>query len=93
MARRLKTLAKLINDTMPGYRAEVSAEVMNTDRKMGRLRWPGKGRPGNCIRIYQRPETSDGWEREVFSYHTGEWPQTNECVEQWIERTLSHKKA
>ena len=80
MARRLKTIAKEINETLEGYSASVYSERLNTDRKFGRLRWPGKGIPGNCIRIYK------GWEC-VFSHHTGTFGRTNEDVEQWLRET------
>jgi len=51
MARRLKTIAKEINETIPELNAAVEQGFYSTDRKVGRLRWPGKGREGNRILI------------------------------------------
>ena len=90
MARRLKTLAKLINETMPEYRAEVTVCRLNTDGSChgGRIRIPRKGIMGNRISICKR-----GTFQRVFTHHTGEWPTTNEYVERWISEHFLTKKA
>ena len=82
MARRLKTIAREIND-MPGYHAEVRQERMDTDYKVGRVRIPRKGLVGNRLRVWYSDEP--GYSREVFSYHTKEYYRNNEDVERWLE--------
>lgn len=80
MARRLKTIAKEINETLPGYTANVTAERLDTDGRVGRLRIPRKGTPGNCLRVY------DAKCREVLSHHTGDPYRTNKDVEEWLQQ-------
>jgi len=50
-APRLKDIAWYVNNFMPEYEAEIEEGYCNTDRKIGRLRSPGKGRYGNQIII------------------------------------------
>ena len=78
MARRLKTIAREINDTLPGYTASVTAERLDTDLKIGRIRYPRKGLLGNRLRVH------DAKWREVFSHHTGDPYRNNEYVEEWL---------
>jgi hypothetical protein len=77
MARRLKAIAKDINENMDGYTAEISEGYCNTDRKIGRLRSPGKGRYGNKITIYKNGA-------EVFEHNSAETYRYNEEVEEWL---------
>ena len=53
MSRRLKTIAKYINESLDGYEARIVGGYCNTDRKFSgsRLRWPGKGRTGNRLQV------------------------------------------
>jgi hypothetical protein len=60
MALRLKTLAKLINQRVPGVRATIKPGYCNTDRKSRGCRYithVGKGRRGNrlVVRRVQAP--------------------------------------
>jgi len=50
-APRLKDIAWYVNNFMPEYEAEIEEGYCNTDRKIGKLRSPGKGRYGNQIII------------------------------------------
>ena len=87
--RRLKTIAKEINDTMPGYSAILSKnDRYDTDKKIGRIVYPRKGLFGNRLRVYK------GWE-VVFQYHTREYYRTNADVEEWVreeKRELREKE-
>lgn len=52
-ARRysLKALARILEEAR--YLAVVESTVVNTDRKIGRLRRPGKGRKGLQLTVYR----------------------------------------
>jgi len=78
MARRLKTLAKEINN-LPGYTAEIVEGYCNTDRKIGRLRSPGKGRYGNQLIV------KDLQGNVVLDHNAAETYRYNEEVERWLE--------
>lgn len=45
----IKSLAKEISERWPKLVVKVERGYRNTDRKIGRLRWPGKGRYGSRI--------------------------------------------
>lgn len=78
---RLKSLAKYINENMPAYEAQVVAGYCNTDRKIGRLRWPGKGRHGNRLKVRRRSDN-----KMVFDHNAAETYRCNDEVVQWIKR-------
>lgn len=78
MGRRLKTIAADINDNCPGLTARVERGYCNTDRKIGRLRWPGKGRRGNRLIV-----TDDKGE-VVLDHNATETYRRNEDVEWWL---------
>ena len=42
MGRRLSTIAKWINENLPELYAVIEQGYCNTDRKIGRLRWPDR---------------------------------------------------
>lgn len=80
MARRLSTIAKDINDNCDGFTAEIVRGYCNTDRKVGRLRWPGKGREGN--RLIVRNANCE----VIFDHNAAETYRTNAEVEEWLAR-------
>ncbi len=84
-ARRLKTIARWINESLPGYRAEIREGYRNTDRKIPgtRLRHEGRGRWGNVITVFKRNE-HDGWSR-VFEHNSAETYRSNQEVEDWLD--------
>jgi hypothetical protein len=51
MAPRLQKIAEAINEKAFGYTATVRPTWSSTDRKVGRLRVPGKGRKGFEIKV------------------------------------------
>ncbi len=78
MSRRLKTIAREINESCPGITAEIIKGYCDTDRKIGRLRWPGKGRYGN--RIIVRDATG----RVLLDHNAAETYRCNAEVESWL---------
>lgn len=48
-----KRLAKLIEKRWPHLFVKVESWKSSTDRSIGRLRWPGKGRTGSRLSIYE----------------------------------------
>lgn len=71
---RLATIAKLINQKVPGFRAEIVEGYCDTDRKIGRLRHPGKGRYGNrlVVRNEHGEVVLDHNSAETYrTWHTG----------------------
>ena len=71
-------MARYINATMPQYNATVRSSWSNTDRKIGRLRSPGKGREGNKLTV------KDSSEHKVFEHDSSETYRHNTEVAQWI---------
>jgi len=84
MARRLSTLAKEINK-LPGFKARIERGYCNTDRKVGRLRVPGKGREGNRLIV-----EFEG--RVVFDHNAAETYRHNQEVENWLESVQRGRK-
>lgn len=86
MARRLKTIARWINENLGvnGFRAEIERGFCNTDRKLAgtRLRIPGQGRWGNRLMVYQAGEGL------VFDHNSAETYRCNDEVEEWLAKLL-----
>jgi hypothetical protein len=81
MARSLKTIAREINDRVPGLTAEVVKSWSSTDRKIpgSRIRIPGKGRHGN--RLIVRVERT---RRVLLDHDASETYRSNDEVERWL---------
>ena len=77
---RLSTIAKLINEKLPEFRAEIVEGYCDTDRKIGRLRHPGKGRYGNRLQVFNKHG------RKVIDHNAAVTYRTNEEVLQTIEK-------
>ena len=82
MARQLATIAKWINENVSTLHARIEPGYCNTDRKMGRVRWPGKGRTGNRL-IVTRYRTV------VLDHNAAETYRTNAEVERWLARWVA----
>jgi hypothetical protein len=78
MARRLKTIAREINESIAGLRAKVVPGYCNTDRKAGRLRVPGKGRHGNRLIV------TDVTGKTILDHNGAETYRSNDEVERWL---------
>ncbi len=87
-ARRLKTIAKWINENSKKYKAEIVEGYCNTDRKIGRLRSPGQGRYGNKIVIRNR-ETNE----IVKEHNAAETYRQNWEVEDWVRWNITDPDA
>lgn len=83
MTRRLKTIARWINENLSGrgYSASVSDGYCDTSTKVGRLRWPGKGRYGNHLMVWHKGEM-------ILSHNSAETYRTNAEVESWLKKLL-----
>lgn len=89
MTRRLTTIAKWINAhrLVLGLRAEIVEGYCNTDRKVGRLRSPGKGRTGNRLLVYplhKGERDGLGRFRPVLDHNAAETYRSNDEVERWL---------
>lgn len=85
MARRLKTIAKYIN-SHTNLKAEITIGYCNTDRKVGRLRMPGKGRIGNRIIIFDQDNN------ELLDHNSAETYRSNQEVEDFLKYYLRKQK-
>lgn len=81
MRRRLTTIAQWINDNMPGYRAKTEQGYADTDRKIGRLRVPGKGRYGTRLKVWRGTEL-------VLDHNNAETYRRTSEVEAWLRAEL-----
>ena len=79
-APRLAAIAAWINGLGNGYTAEIVRGYCNTDRQIGRLRWPGKGREGN--RLVVRAANGD----VVIDHNSAETYRVNEEAVEKAER-------
>jgi hypothetical protein len=79
MSRRLATIAREINEHCSGITAKIVQGYCDTDRKIGRLRVPGKGRYGNRIIIHD-----DATGRVLFDHNAAETYRCNAEVEYWL---------
>ncbi len=80
MARKLKTIARMINDEWDGYRATCESSYSSTDRKPAGFVYitsVGKGRWGFEIMVY-RGDT------RIFSHDSSATYRTNREVEDWV---------
>lgn len=78
---RLATIAKLINEKVPGFRAEIVEGYCDTDRKIGRLRYSlGKGRHGNRLVVRNKHGVV------VLDHNAAETYRRNEEVLEKIQR-------
>ena len=78
---RLTTLARYINDHLPGYEAKIEEGYCDTDRKAGRLRIQGRGRTGNRIKVRRRATGE-----VVLDHNSAETYRSNSEVVAWIAR-------
>lgn len=82
----IRSLAKEINQKWPVLTVIVEPSIASTDRKVGRLRIPGKGRRGTRIKVY-------GWSTEpgklgplLLSHDNAETYRHTGEVRAWIEQ-------
>lgn len=92
--RNHRQLAKWINAkrlyNCVGQRvcARVSASRVNTDRKIGRLRWPGKGRASLRLEIWI--DGSSTWDpsNKLYEHESGETYRRHSEAREWVSKNL-----
>lgn len=89
-ARRLAVIATWINENVPGLRAEMERGYCNTDRHLSgtRLCWPGKGRRGTRIKVYDTTKVTPHGHPVVLDHNAAETYRCNSEVEEWLTRWL-----
>jgi hypothetical protein len=96
-APKLKTLARMIQAKF-GNLVTVTVQpwTVSTDRQIGRLRWPGKGRKGYRLLVRvnlstptlrREPFLWDHRRCHILDHKSGETYRTNAEVVDWMERT------
>jgi len=78
-ARRLRTIAEEMRRLWPEWIVTVEPYTENTDRKIGRLRWPGKGRRGTLLTV------RDEHYALLLRHCSAETYRCNAEVEAWLE--------
>lgn len=76
-------------------RAKVERSHSSTDRQIGRLRWPGKGRSGVRLTLYAYDSNNDqtgGLPVEIYQHDTSETYRTHDEARQWISTHLTLKR-
>lgn len=89
----IRTLAAEIRQRWPGLEVKVESVTANTDRKIGRLRWPGKGRKGTrlIVRDPSRPEVTAGgftFGMLLLDHNNAETYRRTEEVRKWIDNRM-----
>lgn len=70
--------------------AHIDTYNYNTDRKIGRLRWPGKGRKGLRIMIWLVGVPFDP-SNKIFEHTSSETYRRHREAREWVERNLFRK--
>lgn len=86
-ARRLKAIADWVNaNPVLGLRATASTSSYSTDRKIGRLRWPGKGREGVEIKLFSTDPGTQAFigGMPLKRHNSAETYRHNFEVERWL---------
>lgn len=79
----LKQMAAFIKEQF-GYQTTIEKVEENTDRKIGRLRRPGKGRVGNRLVVKHRGHV-------ILDHNSAETYRHNTEVAEWILKKLEAK--
>lgn len=82
-ARRLAAIAAWINANLSELEAVVEEGYSNTDRKIGRLRWPGKGRRGTRIIVRRKRDRT-----VMLDHNAAEVYRKNAEVEAWLTKYI-----
>jgi hypothetical protein len=90
--RRLVTIAKWINTHLTDLFAVAVSGFCNTDRQIGRLRHPGKGRHGTRLIVYDRTRGEGrhytSWP-VVLDHNSAQTYRNNSEVERWLEHLIA----
>lgn len=89
---RLSVLTTFIRETWPELTVTLEPWTSSTDRKIGRLCWPGAGRKGKRLEVkYRRRVAGDplGVYRTLLSHTSSETYRHNGEVCEWIVKRLA----
>lgn len=79
----------LVDDRGRLVRAQVDRIRTSTDRKIGRLRWPGKGRQGLILEIWLvDPPRQRSAERRLYRHESSETYRRHSEAREWVEKNL-----
>lgn len=81
----IKSLAKEIHERWPMLTVIVKQGYCNTDRKVGRLRIPGKGRKGSHIQVYAWSTEVGKLGERLLNHNNAETYRCTAEVRQWME--------
>lgn len=90
-ARRLTSIAAWINKNLTDLFAVTQKGYCNTDRQVGRLRHPGKGRTGTRLIVYDRTRGANKHYTDwpvVLDHNSAQTYRNNAEVEAWLERLV-----
>lgn len=79
----IRRLAEEIRQLWPHLEVRVERWRADTDRKVGRLRWPGKGRDGSRLLVYDRKKDPL---RPIYDHKNSETYRCCADVRGWMER-------
>ena len=99
LTRNHRQLANWINEQQlvdsRGRRvcAKVEQRRTSTDRKVGRLRWPGKGRQGLLLEIWlvDPPPKLSYEERRLYRHESSETYRRHSEAREWVEKNLRRR--
>ena len=91
-ARRLAAIAAWINENLPDLLASTEEGYCNTDRQIGRLRHPGKGRRGTrlIVRVRTKNKHLSDWPK-ILDHNGAQTYRCNAEVEAWLENLLADR--
>ena len=97
--RNHRQLANWINEhtLVDSHGRRVCAQVQSwrtsTDRKIGRLRWPGKGRQGLILEIWlvDPPHKLSYAERRLYRHESSETYRRHSEAREWVEKHLRRR--
>ncbi len=79
----IKTLAAEIMERWPALKVRVERGHCNTDRMIGRLRWPGKGRYASHITVI------DAYGKVILDHNNAQTYRTTDDVRRWIDARIA----
>ncbi len=82
----IKRLAEEIKFRWPELHVQIEHSQVSTDRQIGRLRWPGKGRTGTRIVV------KDSGFKTLLDHNNAETYRRTSDVRAWMERYATSLK-
>lgn len=84
----------VLRGSLPGREviAIVEPSTSSTDRKIGRLRWPGKGRKGTVLRIHLRSVALCADYQALYRHDTSETYRRHAEARAWVTDNLTYSE-